>query len=41
MALDDKPNNENFQNKKEKLQYKTCLVIPGATQKSLRGKNMS
>ena len=28
--LYDKPNNENFQNKIEKVQYKACLAITGA-----------
>ena len=28
----DKPNNENFQNKIEKVQYKACLAITGAMQ---------
>ena len=30
--LYDKPNNENFQNKIEKVQYRTCLAITGAIQ---------
>ena len=30
--LYDKPNNENFQNKIEKVQYRTCLTITGAIQ---------
>ena len=28
--LYDKPNNENFQNKLEKVQYRACLTITGA-----------
>ena len=28
--LYDKPNNENFQNKLEKVQYRACLAITGA-----------
>ena len=30
--LYDKPNNENFQNKSEKVQYRACLAITGAIQ---------
>ena len=30
--LYDKPNNENFQNKIEKVQYRACLAITGAIQ---------
>ena len=30
--LYDKPNNENFQNKLEKVQYRACLAITGAIQ---------
>ena len=30
--LYDKPNNENFQNKLEKVQYRTCLAKTGAIQ---------
>ena len=31
-VLYDKPENENFQNKLEKIQYKVCLAITGAIQ---------
>ena len=34
--LYDKPNNENFQNKLEKVQYKACLAITGAIQGASR-----
>ena len=34
--LYDKPNNENFQNKLEKVQYRACLVITGAIQGTSR-----
>ena len=30
--LYDKPDNENFQNKIEEVQYKACLAITGAIQ---------
>ena len=30
--LHDKPNNESFQNKLEKFQYRACLAITGAIQ---------
>ena len=30
--LYDKPDNENFQNKIEKVQYKACVAITGAIQ---------
>ena len=36
--LYDKPNNENFQNKLEKVQYKACIVINGAIQGTSRTK---
>ena len=36
--LYDKPENENFQNKLEKVQYRACLVITGAIQKTSRQK---
>ena len=29
--LYDKPNNDNFQNKMEKVQYRACLTITGGT----------
>ena len=32
-------NNENFQNKIEKLHYRACLKISGAIQKTLKEKN--
>ena len=34
--LYDKPNNENFQNKLEKVQYRVCLAITGAIQRTSR-----
>ena len=34
--FDDKPNNENFQNKLEKVQYRACLAITGAIQGTSR-----
>ena len=34
--LYDKPNNENFQNKLEKVQYRPCLAITGAIQGTSR-----
>ena len=34
----DKPENQNFQNKLEKVQYKACLVIIGAIQGTSRQK---
>ena len=34
----DKPNNENFQNKTEKVQYQACLTITGAVQGASREK---
>ena len=34
--LYDKPNNENFQNKLEKVQYRDCLAITGAIQGTSR-----
>ena len=37
--LYDKPNNENSQNKIGKVQYRTCLAIAGATQRTSREKN--
>ena len=36
--LYDKPNNENFQNKLEKVQYTACLAITGAIQGTSRTK---
>ena len=36
--LYDKPNNENFQNKLEKVQYRACLAITGAIQGNSRKK---
>ena len=36
--LYDKANNENFQNKIEKLQYRACLAITGAIQGTSREK---
>ena len=35
----DKPNNKNVQEKIEKVQYRTCLVITGAIQGTLKEKN--
>ena len=36
--LYDKPDNESFQNKIEKVQYKACLAITGAIQGTSREK---
>ena len=36
--LYDKPENENFQNKLEKVQYRACLAITGAIQGTSRQK---
>ena len=36
--LYDKPNNENFQNKLKKVQYRVCLAITGAIQGTSRTK---
>ena len=36
--LYDKPNNENFQSKLEKVPYRTCLAITGAIQRTSRTK---
>ena len=36
--LYDKPRNQNFQNKLEKVQYKSCLAITGAIQGTSRQK---
>ena len=36
--LYDKPNNENFQNKLEKVQYRACLAKIGAIQGTSRTK---
>ena len=36
--LYDKPNNENFHNKLEKVQYRACLAIIGAIQGTSRTK---
>ena len=38
--LYDKPENQNFQNKLEKVQYKVCLAITGAIQGTSRQKIM-
>ena len=38
MVIYDKPNNENFQNKIEKVQYRACLAITGAIQGTSREK---
>ena len=32
MMIYDKPENKNFQNKLEKVQYRACLAITGAIQ---------
>ena len=32
----DKPNNENFQNKVEKVQYRACLGITGTIQRTTK-----
>ena len=37
--LYDKPNNEKFQNKIEKVQYRACFAITGATQGTSREKS--
>ena len=37
--LYDKPNNENFQDKIEKVQYRACLAITGAIQGTSKEKN--
>ena len=37
--LYDKPENENFQNKLEKVQYRACLAITGAIQGTSRQKH--
>ena len=34
--LYDKPSNENFQNKMEKVQYRACLAINGGIQGTLK-----
>ena len=36
--LHDKPENENFQNKLEKVQHRACLAIIGAIQRASRHK---
>ena len=36
--LYDKPNNENFQNKLEKVQYRACLTVTSAIQGTSRTK---
>ena len=36
--LYDKPNNENFQDNIEKVQYRACLAITGAIQGTLKEK---
>ena len=38
MVIYDKPNNENIQNKIEKVQYQACLTITGAIQGASREK---
>ena len=38
MFLKDKPNNENFHNKFEKVDYRACLAITGAIQGTSRTK---
>ena len=38
MVIYDKPNNENFQNKIEKVQYRACLATTGAIQRTSREK---
>ena len=35
-VLYDKPSNDNFQNKMEKVQYRACLAITGRIQKTSR-----
>ena len=35
----DKPNNENFHNKIEKVQYRACLEIYSAIEGTSKGKN--
>ena len=37
--LYNKPENENFQNKLEKVQYRACLAITGAVQRTSRQKS--
>ena len=37
--LHDKPENQNFKNKFEKVQYKACLAVTGAIQRTSRQKN--
>ena len=37
--LYDKPDNKNFQNKLEKVQYRACLAITGAIQETSRQKH--
>ena len=39
MEIYDKPENQSFQNKFEKVQYKACLAITGAIQGTSRQKN--
>ena len=39
--LYDKPNNENFQNKIEKVQYRACFAITGAYKRFLEKKFMT
>ena len=39
--LYDKPNNENVQNKIEKVQYRACLTITGAIQGTSKEKIMT
>ena len=38
--LYDKPNNEKFQNKIEKVQYRACFAITSATQGTSREKSL-
>ena len=38
--LNHKPNNESFQNKIEKVQYRACLAIAGAMQGTSREKKI-
>ena len=40
-VLYDKPNNENFQDKIEKVQYRACLAIAGAMQEHQKKKFMT
>ena len=40
MEIYDKPENQSFQNKFEKVQYKACLAITGAIQGTSRQKKL-